>query len=180
MQANTKTTTKTQHILQAMQILSWIAFIGLLIEVGAILFSYIVSLINPEATGKLYKLTDLSHLRELSFTYYTISVSFILALAAMKAYIAYLLIKVLTKVNLADPFQMKVALLLEKISHILLGAFVVSLLNSLNVDQTFKDTGVQLEEWPTGEFIFIAGIVYIFSQIFKRGVEIQSEHDLTV
>ena len=180
MQAETKTITKTQHILQAMQILSWVAFIGFLIETGAILFSYIVSLVNPEVAGKLYKLTDLSHLRGLNLSYYTIAVSFMVALGAMKAYIAYLLIRVLTKVNLADPFKMKVALLLEKISHILLGAFVVALLNSLNVAQTVKDTGVQLEEWPTGEIIFIAGIVYIFSQVFKRGVEIQSEHDLTV
>lgn len=29
------------------------------------------------------------------------------------------------------------------------------------------------------EFRFIAGIVYTISQIFKHGVELQQEHDLT-
>ena len=32
----------------------------------------------------------------------------------------------------------------------------------------------------SGDFIFLAGIVYVFSQIFKKGVEIQSENELTV
>jgi hypothetical protein len=30
------------------------------------------------------------------------------------------------------------------------------------------------------EFIFMAGVVFIMSQAFKRGVEIQSDNDLTI
>jgi hypothetical protein len=31
-----------------------------------------------------------------------------------------------------------------------------------------------------GEFLFMAGLVFIISPIFKRGVELQSENELTV
>ncbi|MBN2635649.1 MAG: DUF2975 domain-containing protein [Prolixibacteraceae bacterium] len=36
------------------------------------------------------------------------------------------------------------------------------------------------DSWNTGPFLFMAGLVFVISQIFKRGVEIQSENDLTV
>jgi hypothetical protein len=32
----------------------------------------------------------------------------------------------------------------------------------------------------TGEFLFLAGIVFVIAQIFKRGIEIQTENELTV
>ena len=36
------------------------------------------------------------------------------------------------------------------------------------------------KNYISGEFIFMAGVVFVISQIFKKGVEIQSEHELTV
>jgi len=35
-------------------------------------------------------------------------------------------------------------------------------------------------DYIPGDFLFIAGIVYVFAQMFKPGVEIQSENELTV
>lgn len=31
-----------------------------------------------------------------------------------------------------------------------------------------------------GSFIFLAGIIYVIAQIFKRGIELQNENDLTI
>jgi hypothetical protein len=36
------------------------------------------------------------------------------------------------------------------------------------------------ENLISGEFILLAGVVFVFSQIFKKGVEIQSENELTI
>ena len=41
-------------------------------------------------------------------------------------------------------------------------------------------TGELHGNWISGEFIFMVGLVFIISQVFKRGVEIQAENDLTV
>jgi hypothetical protein len=44
----------------------------------------------------------------------------------------------------------------------------------------FKLTGELFGTYITGEFVFMAGLIFVISQIFRRGVEIQSENDLTV
>jgi hypothetical protein len=32
----------------------------------------------------------------------------------------------------------------------------------------------------SGETLFLAGVVFVIAQIFKKGVEIQSENELTI
>jgi len=32
----------------------------------------------------------------------------------------------------------------------------------------------------SSDFIFLAGVIFIFAQIIKRGIEIQSENNLTI
>ena len=35
-------------------------------------------------------------------------------------------------------------------------------------------------EHIAGEFIFLAGMIYVLSELFKRGAEMQTENELTV
>jgi hypothetical protein len=171
---------KTERILMFMHILAWVAFIGLTIKAGSILISYGVSCVNHTAARNLYNGLDLGNLREFNFWYYTMSVSFIFAFSAMKAFVAYLVIKILSKVNLMNPFTVEVALILEKISYVLAGTSLIALLNNAQASWLMKRTEIFQVELASGEFIFMAGLVFIISQVFKRGVEIQSENDLTV
>ena len=175
-----ETKTKTGQILTVMRILAWVAFIGFMIEAGAILFSYGVSWINPEEARNLYKGLNLYDLRQLNVWYYTYAVSFMVGLSAMKSFVWYLVIKTLSKINLANPFKMEVAQTLERISHVLFGTWVVGMLSSAYSAWLLKTTGEAFVNYVSGEFIFVAGLVFIISQIFKRGVEIQSENELTV
>ncbi|TDE17149.1 DUF2975 domain-containing protein [Dyadobacter psychrotolerans] len=175
-----KTDTKTKQILQVMHVLTWIAFIGLMIEAGAILVSYAVSCVNPEAVKNLYKDLNLEELREFSFWQYTMSVSFLVAISGMKAYVLFLVIQALSKVNLENPFTIEVVLILEKISYNLLGVWIVAVINNRQTEWLLRRTGITSETLAAEEFIFMAGLVFIISQVFKRGVEIQSENDLTV
>jgi hypothetical protein len=180
MNALAKPNTRTAQILIVMRVLVWIAFIGLMIQAGAILFSYIFTYFKPEAAHNLYKGLDMHELRVSSFGNYTAAVSFMIALLCMKAYVAYLLIQALSGVNMENPFTMEVARLLEQISYILLGAAVIALLSNAHANWITKRTGIVMQETGTGEFLLVAGLVFIIAQVFKRGVEIQSENDLTV
>ncbi len=172
--------TRTEQILKIMLILTWIAFIGLLIEAGAILVSYLVSWANPEAAKDLYQGLDWYPLRQLNFWYYTQAISFKIALPIMKALMCFWLIKILSKVNLKIPFSPQVVRGLERISYALLGVCLVAVFNNLHVAWLAKKTGIILGEFPFEEFLFVAGLVFILSQVFKRGVEIQSENELTI
>lgn len=162
MNTEVKTNTRTKQILVVMHILTWIAFIGLCVQTGAILISYGVSRVNGEGAKDLF------------------SVSFIAALSGMKAYVLYLVIKALSKVNLVTPFKIEVVRILEKMSYVLFGCWIISILNNAYASGSLKSIAIIQQGWSNEEFIFMAGIVFIISQVFKRGVEIQSENDLTV
>lgn len=172
--------TRTKQILQVMYVLTWIAFVGLMIETGAILVSYVVSCINPATAENMYKDLNLEELREISIWQFTLSVSYMLAVSGMKAFVLFLVIKALSKVNLANPFTVEVVAILERISYILLGIWIVAVINNEHADWLMKRTGIESKTLSSEEYIFMAGLVFIISQVFKRGVEIQSENDLTV
>jgi hypothetical protein len=175
-----KTQTRTEQILRVMPILAWVAFVAFLIEGGAILYTYIISCVNPESAKNLYKGLNLYNLRQFNFWYYTHSVSFMIALSLMKANVSFLVIKTLSKFNLSNPFTSEVARRLEQISYFAFGTWVVTMLSNAYTSWLLKITGELHGNWISGEFIFMVGLVFIISQVFKRGVEIQSENELTV
>ena len=175
-----KTKTRTEQILTVMHILAWVAFVGYLIEAGAILLTFGVSCVNPEAAKNLYKGLNLYNLRQFNFWHYTLLISFMIALSIMKSFIWYLVIKTFSKISLVNPFTMDVAKILERISYVLFGTWIVGMLSNAHSGWLLKNTGNLFGNWVTGEFVFVAGLVFIISQVFKRGVEIQTENELTV
>ena len=175
-----KSKTRTEQILIVLHILAWVAFIGFMIEAGAILVSYGISCVDPEAAKDLYKGLNLYSLRQFNFWHYTLSISFLVALSSMKAFVFFLAIKILSKVNLKNPFKIEVALILQRIGYVLLGTWFVAMLTNVHTAWLMKITSELHGDWVSTEVIFMAGLVFIISQVFKRGVEIQSENDLTV
>ena len=175
-----KSETRTKQILSVMHVLTWIAFIGLMIKTGALLVAYGVSYVNPEAARNLYLGLDLYKLREASFWQYTQVVSFWVAFSGLKAYVLFLVISALSEINLVNPFTLKVTRILEKISHVLIGLWLVAVLYNAQSGWMEKRSGIVQEEWAVEGFFFMAGLVFIIAQIFKRGVEIQTENELTV
>ena len=171
---------KTEQILNVMRILSWVAFVGYMILAGSTLLSYGFSCLHPEGARNLYEGKDLYSLRMFNFWQYTLMVSLLVARAIMKAYAAYLVIQVLSKVSLANPFTMDVVKRLEHLSYVFLGIWVVGMVHNGHLAWINKLMGELPGDYISSESIFMAGMVFIISQIFKRGVEIQSENDLTV
>jgi hypothetical protein len=175
-----KTQTRTEQLLIVMLILAWLAFIGFAIEAGAVLISYAISCGNPEAAKNLYKGLDLYPLRQFDFLQYSLYVSFMVTLSILKSLVSYQVIKTLSTFNLKNPFSTEVATRLEKISYISLGAWLVAMLSNAYTSWLLRTTGLHYGNWLSGEFIFMVGLVFVIAQVFKRGVEIQSENDLTV
>ncbi|MBO9152145.1 DUF2975 domain-containing protein [Chitinophaga sp. GCM10012297] len=180
METGIKHSTRTGTILRVMYFLSWIAFIGMAIKTGSLIIAWLVSWQHPEAAQNLYAGLDLHGLREADFTLYTMSLSFLVALNGLKATVLYVLINLLSKVNLSSPFKIEIAKLTEKISFILLSTWIVAMLNNAFAQWAERRVSVPVEQWSTDEYFFITGLVFIIAQIFKRGAELQSENELTV
>ena len=168
--------TKTASILATLNVLSWIAYIGISIKCGAIIFTYILSLFNQQVAKDLYQGLNLYDLMHDSFVNYSLFVGITTALLAIKAYVAQLVIQVLSKINLKSPFDMEVAQLMEKISLMILVLWVLSL--GASIYQELME--LPNMDWNGGEALFLSGLIFLFAQIFKKGVEIQAENDLTV
>ena len=107
--------------------------------------------------------------------------------AVMRPLIFYLIIKVLhdKKLNLAQPFNNEVGLFIFRLSYL-------SLATGL-----FSWWGVKYAGWLTTKgvampdiqnmrlggadvWLFMGVTVFVIAQIFKRGVEIQTENELTI
>ena len=173
---------ETNKIMKVMNIIFWIIFIGLCIKTGAILISFLVSVfVNPEAAKDLYFGLDFFDVYNNDLHRYVNVLSFVVVLTGMKAYIAYLAIKLFSKFDLNHPFNENVAALISKISYYALSIGLVALIADQYSDRLIK-RGAEMSpiDWGAQEFLFFAGIIYILALVFKRGVEIQSENELTI
>ncbi len=168
-------------ILKLVHIVFWIIFIGLCIETGATLLSFLVSLFkNPEAVKNLYMGLDLSAVFEANKNYYIYIFLFIISILILKTCMAYLVIKIFLVIDMSNPFSFEIAALISAISRVALGAGIISIIAEGSADWMTKRGVPVAYTWSGGEFLFLAGIIFFIAQIFERGVLLQSENDLTV
>jgi len=172
---------KTTQILNIMKVVTWIIFTGLRIKAGAIIISFFISLFGNEAASKnLYLDLNLSEVYNHGIWEYVNVLSFIISIALLKAYLFYLVIKFFSKINLETPFNLVVMKLIEKISYI---CFSIGLIASIANKYTkwLLNKGISFRlTFESSEFLFMAGIIFVIALLFKRGIEIQKENDLTI
>jgi Protein of unknown function (DUF2975) len=170
---------KAENLLTVMLILAWIVFIGLVAIAGSITISWFVSIRNGQAARDLYKGLNLYPYLQHSFVQYTLVVFYKVIWNVTQAYIAFLMTSLLSKLNISRPFNADVVKLMQRISYSILCVWLVAMAYNLHVGILEKQYGITAS-YISGDSIFLAGIVYILAQMFKRGVEIQSENELTV
>jgi hypothetical protein len=161
---------KSQSLLITLNVITWIVFVALLIKAGAMFFLYGYSLVKPEVAGHLYKGLDMLDLRQTSFLRYTFISLGLASLPAIQAYISHIMIRIFTKMNMESPFTIETADRLRTISLLILTLWVVSLVTNLFGGKLSLST----------DPLFMAGLTYLISQIFRRGVDMQTDHELTV
>lgn len=175
-----KSRTRTETVLKFMNVFAWISFILLMVYAGGVLFSYVLIAIDHSKASGFFPGRDMSKLLAYSYGHYTMVVAFIFALAAMKAFVAYQATKVISKVKLDNPFRTDVVWVLESISYSLLVIWMVGVFATAYTSWLGSYAVKMDDESATIAGLLVAGLVFVISQVFKRGVEIQSENELTV
>jgi hypothetical protein len=171
-------------VFNGLKIVSWIIFVGLCIEAGALIVNFFFSLFNPEIVPNLYQKLDLSDMYARSKWTFFSMYSFILFISILKAYLFYLVIVLVTKINLSKPFSNFVSKQILQISYY---TFSIGLLSYI-ARQTAKNLqhyGYNIDMlnqfWADSQaFIIMAAVVYVIATIFSKGVALQNENDLTV
>ncbi|MFZ6664675.1 DUF2975 domain-containing protein [Peijinzhouia sedimentorum] len=175
----------TATIMIIMHVIAWVIFIGFCIKTGALIFSALVSFfINPAGASDLYLGLDLSNLFDYDKWHYGLLISLVVFISGLQAYIFYLLIKIFMKLNLVQPFSQEIAKLITKISYVALEIAILHIIVSGYSDWLVKREVIipSLHDYLGGasEFLLLGGIIFVIAQIFKRGLEIQAENELTI
>ncbi len=175
---------KNNYVFTFLNIVAWVIFVGLCIEAGGLIVNFIFSLYKPEFVQNLYQKLDLSEMYHLSKWNFFNMYTFILVISILKAYLFYIVIRLISKLDLSKPFNSFVSEQITQISYFTLS---IGLLSSL-AQHTAKNLLHRRYEidtldqfWADSEaYILMSAIIYIIATIIKRGVEIQNENDLTV
>ncbi|HMP91803.1 MAG TPA: DUF2975 domain-containing protein [Phnomibacter sp.] len=176
--------TKTNFVWRFIQVVCWVIFIGLCIQTGALLFNFIYSLYKPVATHRLYMQLNLHDLYQQNFAVYSGIMILIIGISAYKAYVFYRVIKLFEILNLVKPFSQQVQTAITQISYhgfgIGLISFVAHKVVTTKLQPSFS-IGIAPSFWNDwGAYLMMSAILYVIALIFKKGIALQSEVDLTV
>ena len=178
----------TKQALKILYILSWIIFVGVCIEAGGFIFNtFFTMVINPVDARHFWEELDLSSLYQHDHVYFLIITSMMSIVAVLRAVLFYLIIKILhdKKLDMAQPFSKDVRRFIFRISYLSLFIGVCSWWGAKYSAWMVKQ-GVAMPDMEylrlggADVWLFMGVTLLVIAQIFKRGIEIQTENELTV
>jgi hypothetical protein len=162
-------------------------FVGLCIETCGIIFNTIYAMYKPIVAAHFWNGADLSALYAFDKGHFLVQMSLISIASIMKALIFYVIIKMFydKKLSLEKPFDPNVTKLVFLIAYICLGAGIFSIWG-VNYSKWLKSLSIPM---PDADFLrigggdvwlFMAVVLAVVGQAFKKGTALQTESDLTV
>ena len=171
-------------IFKVLHIVAWLIFVGLCIEAGGLVVNFFFSLYKPEFVQNLYQKLDLTEIYNRSKWAFYGLYGFILFISILKACLFYIVIKLMLKMDLSKPFSAYVSRQILHISYYTLAIGVLSYI-ARQLAKNLMHYGFVTHNlnpfWADSQaFILMGAVIYIIAVIFKKGVDLQDENDLTV
>lgn len=173
----------TRQVLNILYVIAWIIFLGVCVEAGSFIFNGVFSRFNPNAAD-YFGLTDLYRH---DYGHFLVMLLFMTIVGVMQAIIFYLIVRILhnKKLNMVAPFNKELQRFILSISYLSIGIGVFSHWG-IGYAEWLAEQGVAMPDSGNlhldgGDvWLFMAVILFVIAQIFKRGMEIQAENDLTI
>ena len=173
-----------QPSLMLITVIIWSIFIGLCIQAGTLLFTFGYSFFKPTVAQDLYEGLNLYPLFLDEVWFYVGIVTLILSIAILKAQLFYTMIRIFLKIDLVHPFSKEIAKLISTLSYIAFEiGFSIAMARgcaSWLIKRSFELEGLQSYLSGAFEYFLLSALIFAIAQVFKRGVEIQAENELTV
>lgn len=176
-----------KQMLNVLKIMCWIIFIGLCVEAGGIIFNiFYTTLYNRTGAGFFWNQIDFSDLYQFDKGHFLVVTSIMSIIAILKAILFYLIVKMLHNKNLsiATPFNHMVKKFILIVAYIAIGIgffsnYGVSYTEWLS-QQGVKLPSIQLLKLGGADvWLFMGLVLIVLAYVFKRGIELQEEIDLT-
>lgn len=174
--------------LNILHVLSWIIFIGLCIEAGSCLFSASYTLLrNPANAATFIGKHDLSGLYAYGRGHFVAETLLICIVLMIKAYLFYLIVTFLyeKKLNISQPFNRELGRFMIQASYLALATGLLTWCGAKYTEwlikQGVKMSDIQLSHLGGADvWLFMSVTLFVIAQVFKKGIEIQSENELTI
>ncbi|MNQ91066.1 hypothetical protein D3C85_1064330 [compost metagenome] len=143
--------------------------------------------LSADDAKHLWQQVDLSDLYRYDAGHFFAEASYLIIVGVMKVCLFYLIVKILhdKKLDMSQPFSTEVGRFISKVSYLALGMGL------------FSRSGVEYAAWLTKQgvkmpdveslriggadvWLFMGITLLVIAQIFKRGIEIQRENELTI
>ena len=175
---------RDNFVFKGLHIIAWAIFVGLCIEAGGLIVNFVFSIYKPEFVQNLYQKLDLSDMYNRSKWAFFGMYSFILVVSLLKAYLFFIVVRLMHKIDLSSPFSSVVSEQITKISYCTFSIGILSYI-AQQAAKNIQHHGYAIDNlnkfWADSQaFILMAAVIYVIATIFKKGVEIQNENDLTV
>ena len=178
----------SKQMLIVLRIICWIIFIGLCIEAGGILFNLFYTLLyNPIGAGFFWNQINFSSLYQFDKGHFIVLTGIMSIIAILKALLFYLIVKILhnKELSISAPFNHLVRNFILTVAYLAIGIGF------------FSNYGVGYIEWLAKQninlpnfhllklggadvWLFMGVILFVIAYVFKRGIELQEENNLTV
>ena len=178
----------TKTILLILHVILWIIFVGLAIDATGLLTKTIATLtLQPEDAAKFWRAIDLTEVYRFNETQY-ITLSCIVIIAAyLKVILFYSIIRVFQNknFNIAAPFNEIFRKLILTLAYLSFGIGFFSSWGT-KVVRGLSSNGLKLQDNEelhidgAGVWLFMTVILFVIAQIFKKGIELQEENELTI
>jgi hypothetical protein len=179
---------KRDYLFILLNVVSWIIFVGLSIDSGGFVSNTIYTLFfNSNGAAKFWNFLNLSELYTYNQSYFVSVTVLMCIVSVLKAIMFYLIVVLLynKKINLSNPFNEIFGSSIFNIAYLSLGIGLFSSWGNKIVENIISQ-GIampsiqQLKLEGADIWIFMGITFLVFGKIFKKGIELQTENDLTV
>lgn len=179
---------RTDLLLKVLNVISWIIFVGVSIDAGGVLSNTVYAIcVNPSLTSHFWNFIDLSNLYELNQVAFRVLTTIMSLVTLLKATLFFFILKIFhdKKLDLSNPFTQKFKKYINQIAYCGLAIGVLSKLGGdLVIWALSQNVSLpELEKLKIGGadvWLLMGFVILVFAIIFKKGIELQSENDLTV
>lgn len=173
----------SKQTLNILHVLSWIIFLGLCVEAGSYVFNAgYVFFVSANAAAYF----GLSNLYDYDSGWYLVIVFLMALVGTFKALMFYLVVRLLhdKKLDLSNPFTKTMRRFIFNVAYIAIGIGLFSNFG-VNYSQWLNEQGAKITRsydfFGGGDvWLFMAVVLFVIAALFKRGIEMQSENELTI
>lgn len=175
-------------MLRILHVLAWIIFVGLGIEAGGFIVCAFFTVVNPAVVKNLWLWQDIDLSGLFPYKQHFLEITVLMSITGvLKAILFYLIVTILydKKLNSPQPFSPQLGRFLSRIAYL---SLLIGLCCRAGSAYTkyLATQGISLPDIrhlrldADDVWLFMGLTLLVIAQLFKRGVAIQSENELTV